>query len=345
MLSIAATTLPVNGAFAAPAAPDPSYSHYLTWASNASVCDMGEETAQRQAANTTDDDAFVILHFYAPQVFPNGAFGASMGAAGNAKRISGATGANAAGLELTLQRFAECYASNNPSGSTVKVVAGVTNDDVDDPKSAVTNGHGQAWGDLIVRMNNWAASASAGYINGQVSFNGGFDPEPGFDSNVNPAKHWTNGYRAANGNWNLFYYGGGAAGCPSDKHPGYTCTWNHVDIEYMAWTAGETTVFPQIYDEEPPEADPPTSVNAQQWQKLSLNVHLMYGRMNFSGGLSQKADCQPDCGGAGLGPKDSWRDLWNELNCTYDPDAYECYTADDLRWTTNIAHNQETPSP
>lgn len=336
-----ASLLPMAPAGAVPAAPEPSYSHYLTWASDSEVCLMGAETADMQSANTTDDDAFVILHFHAPESFPDGSRGASMGVLGDAKKISGVTGPQATGIEHTLQRFASCYASNNPSGSTVKIVAGVSNDDPDDPISDVSYDHGYAWGNLIVRMNNWAADE---VINSQVSFNGGFDPEPGLADNITHAKHWTNGYRAGNGNWNLFYYGG-AAGCPSDKNPNTSCTWAKTDIEYMAWTEGETNPFPQIYDEEPDWAEPPTSVNAQQWQKLSADVYLVYGRMNFSGGLSTKAACGTGCPGTKLAPKDSWKDLWSELNCIYDPDAYECNTADNLRWTTNIANNQETPSP
>lgn len=331
--------LPQPG-MAVPTAPEPSYSHYLSFASASDLCDFGNETAQGQASNSIDDDALVFLHFHAPQVFSNGDYGASMGAA-PPKRIGGVTGPNASGIELLLQKYGNCYANSNPAGSTLKLVAGVTNDDPADPQSSVTSGHGSAWGNLIVRMNNWAANQGIGT---QVSYNGGFDPEPGFFSSVGPAKSWTNGYRNGNGNWNLVYYGG-ANGCPSDKNPNGTCTWPHQDIEYMAWTAGETVVFPQIYDEEPSDADPPTSVNAQQWQKLSANVEPIYGRMNFIGGLSQLSQCSPNCGGAGNGPKASWRDLWNELNCTFDPDAFECRTEDDLHWTTDLADNQAVPTP
>lgn len=161
---------------------------------------------------------------------------------------------------------------------------------------------------------------------------------------MSPAKAWTNGYRAGNGNWNLVFYGD-AGGCPSDKYPGWTCDWSATNIEYMAWTAGETNPFPQIYDEEPSSANPPTSVSAQQWQKLSTDQAVIYGGMNFTGGLSQKAACGGGCSGTALSPKDAWRDLWRELNCVYDPDAYECRTGDDLRWTSNLAYNQSTPSP
>ncbi len=106
----------VGVAFAVPAAPEPSVSYYLTTAPNSKVCDMGQLTGAGQTANTIDDDAFVFLHFFAPVRFANGDYGASRGTAGDPERISGVTGPNATGIELTLQRFANCYANNNPSG-------------------------------------------------------------------------------------------------------------------------------------------------------------------------------------------------------------------------------------
>jgi hypothetical protein len=105
-----------------------------------------------------------------------------------------------------------------------------------------------------------------------------------------------------------------------------------------------TTAFPQIYDEEPGTADPPTSVNAQQWQKLSERaVALGEGRINFSGGISQRQACidqdhPPSCFEVELSPKNAWRDLWNEVNCTYDSGG--CATDDDLRWTSELTWDQ-----
>jgi hypothetical protein len=75
---------------------------------------------------------------------------------------------------------------------------------------------------------------------------------------------------------------------------------------------------------QPLDANPPTSVNAQQWKKLSKRAYNQgNGRMNFSGGLSQFESCKgretdPDCLGLDLRPRESWRDLWDEINCTYD---------------------------
>ncbi len=325
-------------AAAAPTAPEPSISHYLTTASDAGVCDMGAQLANRQMAGTTDDDAFVILHFFAPVKFTDGSFGASR-SFGVSQKISGVTGPNAAGIERTLQRFANCYESNNPAGSTVKIVAGVTNDAVADPQAAVTRNHGEAWGDLILRMNNWAASSNS---EGQVSFNGGLDAEHSFQDNVDKVKAWVDGYVAENGNWNLFFYGD-AEGCPSDKYPNWSCAWSANDIIEISWSRGEVTPFPQIYDEEPDTANPPTSMNAQQWQRLSKRSYDNgTSRMNFAGGLSQYLACQDVGGCPGLEnrPKESWRDLWEEINCTYDGGG-TCVTADGLRWTTQLDWDQE----
>ncbi len=206
------------------------------------------------------------------------------------------TGPNAAGIERTLQRFANCYESNNPAGSAVKIVAGVTNDAVADPQAAVTRNHGEAWGDLILRMNNWAASRN---IEGQVSFNGGLDAEHSFQDDVDKVKAWVDGYVAENGNRNLFFYGD-AEGCPSDKYPNWSCTWSANDIIDISWSRGEVTPFPQIYDEEPDTANPPTSMNAQRWQRLSKRSYDNgTSRTNFAGGLSQYLACQ-DVGAGGV---------------------------------------------
>jgi len=333
--------VPTTPALAVPTAPEPSVSYYLTTASDSEVCDMGTLTGEGQSANTIDDDAFVILDFFAPIQLNNGDYGGSRGEAGAAERISGVTGPDATGIELTLQRFANCYANNNPSGSKVKIVAGVSNDVVNDPNPAVNNGHGSAWGNLVVRMNAWAANHS---LASQVSFNGGMDAEHGLADNMSQIQHWENGFRDNNDSWNLFFFGG-AAGCPSDKYPNWTCDFNRDDLIGIAWSLGEVTPYPQVYDEEPSSADPPTSVHAQQWQKLSKHSYSNgTGRMNFSGGLSQFEACKgressPDCDGLDLRPKASWRDLWDEINCTYDGGG-SCVTADDLRWTTSISDDQ-----
>jgi hypothetical protein len=292
-----------------------------------------------QRSGDTDDDALVILHMFSPVKFSNGDYGVSRGEGAPPKRIRGITGPDADGVELTLQRFANCYSNNNPSGSSVKIVAGVSNDVADDPISAAGAAHGRAWGDLVVRMNNWAASQS---INGQVSFNGGLDAEHYFTNSSSGALDWSSGYKNRNGGWNLFFYGD-AEGCPSDKNPSTVCSWARADIASLAWEQGEVTPFPQIYDEEPDSANPPTSVNAQQWQRLSeWTAGRAAGRMNFAGGLSQKAACGSGCPGIANSPKEAWRDLWEEVNCVFDSGG--CSTTDDLRWTTNISYNQSTPS-
>lgn len=129
--------------------------------------------------------------------------------------------------------------------------------------------------------------------------------------------------------------------------PGWSCTWPQDDIVYISWSTGQTTPFPQIYDEEPPTAGPPTSVNAQAWQMLGARaVALGEGRMNFAGGLSQLQACidtghPSECVGAELRPKWSWRDLWDEINCTYASGS--CTTNDDLRWTTELTWDQKPP--
>ena len=338
---LAMQTFAANVALAAPPAPDGTVSHYLTSALDSDVCDMGTTAGHGQNNLDIDSDALVILDFSSPVKFTNGDFGGSRGLLAAPERIGGVTGPNATGIESTLQHFANCYANHNPSGSSMKIVAGVSNDIADDPMPAVTNAHGHAWGNLIVRMNAWAVSQS---LASQVSFNGGLDAESGFGGSITQTQNWETGYSGSNQAWNLFNFGD-AAGCPSYKAPSSTCNWARNDIINLAWSSGEVTPFPEIYDEEPGTANPPTSVNAQQWHKLSIAAISVAGsKMNFAGGLSQFNSCigrehSVQCDGLDETGKQSWQDLWNETNCTFDGPT-PCNTTDGLRWTTEIGFEQ-----
>lgn len=67
-----------------------------------------------------------------------------------------------------------------------------------------------------------------------------------------------------------------------------------------------------------------------------------YRAFAFAGGLSQKAKCTwSGCdAGTALSPKESYKNLWDEINCSYDEPGTECVTTDSLRWTTNITDKQ-----
>jgi len=321
--------LQAPGAWAAPAAPDPTLSLYVTTMSNNDLCQFAQQTASDQRTGSIAPDAFVVLHFFSAMKFSNGDFGATR---------SNGDDATTAEVRTSAQKYGSCWYNGNPgAGSTLKIAMGVTNDLM---TTTWAYNHGRAWANMVNNANDWAVTN--GY-NSKLSFNGGLDAEHVLNSSAAPGKDWADGYRSAVDPWNYFFYGD-AGGCPSDKYPSWTCDYNQDDILYMAWKLGVTTGFPQIYDEEPASASPPTSVNAQQWQKLSERAYNNGdGRINFSGGLSQKAGCTflghpSSCSGRELGPKDSWKDLWNEVNCTYDQGT--CTTSDDLRWTSQITWDQ-----
>jgi hypothetical protein len=328
LLSLSFVVLTGNAAYAAPPAPGATYSLYVTNATRTQLCNWGERIASDQLAGTIDADAFIIMHFFAPwRDSATGNYGASR---------SGNFQTNAQIRSVT-QRLGECWFLGTGAARTLKIAMGVTSDN---SYGQVTSAHGSAWANMVANANNWAATN--GY-NSRLSFNGAFDPEPGFGATVSQAKNWMDGYRNANTGWNVFFYGA-ANGCPSDKSPTSVCTWPRDDIIYLAWQTGVTTAFPQIYDEEPPSANPPTSVNAQQWQKLSERaVNLGKGRINFAGGLSQYQACidqnhPQECTGTENTPQASWKDLWNEVNCTFDSGT--CTTNDDLRWATQLTWHQ-----
>lgn len=323
-------SLSAGVASGAPTAPEPTFSLYVTTATQTQLCNWGKNIAAAQKASppTVAADAFIIMHFFAPMEFSAGVYGASRGSGPDQTSTD---------IRLAAQKLGSCWFNNSTSGKTLKIAMGVTSDPLDD---AVTAGHGRAWALMVADANRWAVNQR---YSARLSFNGAFDAEPSFGGTVRAAKDWIDGYRNANTGWNVFFYGD-AEGCPSDKNPSSTCSWPRDDIIYIAWRNGYTTAFPQIYDEEPSTADPPTSVNAQQWQTLSERaVALGYGRINFAGGLSQYRACvdtnhPPECDGAELRPKAAWRDLWDEVNCTYGPSP--CTTNDDLRWTTQLTWKQ-----
>ena len=319
--------MPLGGTAAgAPAAPDPSTSLYVTTASNNQLCNWGQDTAQKQLSGTIASDAFVILHFFAAKKFSGGGFGATRSSGPDQETQE---------IRQAAQRYGECWYEEGPgAGRTLKIAIGTTNDLLE---SAWAYEHGSAWAGMVERANDW--SATQGY-NAKLSFNGAMDAEAGWGP-VGRVTSWARGYRDENTGWNYFYYGD-AASCPSDKNPTWVCNWDTDDLIYVAWRIGVTTTFPQIYDEEPPAATPPTSVNAQQWSRLSKrSFNNGTGRINFAGGLSQKKACneQSGCPGLELSAKDSWRDLWDEINCTYGG-GNPCVQADDLRWTSVLSWSQ-----
>lgn len=332
-LIAAATLVDTSPALAAPSAPGSTFSLYVSTASNAQLCLWGKNLAAGQNATTIDGDAFIFMHFFGPMRFTSGG-GTSYGAS----RSSGPDETTGQ-IRTAAQKLGQCWYNKTSEGETLKIAMGVTNDNT---FSAVTAAHGNAWALMVKAADDWAATNS---YSSRLSFNGGFDAEPSFSS-LQEATNWITGYKNANTGWNVFFYGG-ASGCPSDKNPGYVCTWSQDNLIDLAWDTGVTTPFPQIYLEYPPgDPGPPTSEQAQQWQLLSARaVVLGEGRMNFSGGLSQKQACidlghpAPQCTGTELAPNLSWRDLWDEINCTYGPGS--CTTNDDLRWTTQLTWKQQ----
>jgi hypothetical protein len=191
-------------AAAAPPAPDPTLSLYVTSASNNQLRAWGEETADNQRSGLVDVDAFVVLHFFAAIKFSAASFGAT--------RLGGPDQTTSQ-IRTAAQRYGECWFNGNPGGGrTLKLALGVTNDLL---QSSWAGAHGEAWANMVTNANDWASTN--GYA-AKLSFNGAIDAEDTFGT-APPAKNWANGYRNASSPWNYFYYGD-AEGCPSDKNPG-----------------------------------------------------------------------------------------------------------------------------
>jgi hypothetical protein len=79
LLALLVVLVPAQIAQAAPIAPEPTLSLYVSTATNAQLCDWGSSIAAGQNASppTVAADAFIIMHFFAPWKSDTGAYGAS----------------------------------------------------------------------------------------------------------------------------------------------------------------------------------------------------------------------------------------------------------------------------
>ena len=193
--------------------------------------------------------------------------------------------------EAYLQGFWDC----SPSWTHLRLVIGTNN-----YHGVTTFEHGQAWGKLVNRVNQWIASGDD--YSSRESARGGNDME--LDWNTPAAtRAWTDGYASAT--QYPYYNYGDCAGCPSDLNPSSVPHngWTLEDVWYVSWGAAPAWPLPQIYH--------PDGYQAAQWQALSRYSYEVHGQqMIILGALTQRAAAGDCCTNA---PDHGWTQLWNAL--------------------------------
>jgi hypothetical protein len=285
-----------------PSAPVATSSRYMTHANGARSRRLGCALGARVRRGQQRSDALVIMDYGRP-MHHKGRFGTS--AFGPFRTLDQ--------IADSIQEYARGYAqcSGRNSAAPLRIGIGTSNYGRD-----VTFRHGQLWGMLVERVNQWLAGHA---FSDRAVAVGANDIEPGWRGPV-ATRRWIRGYSTRT---RMPYYDyGGAAGCP----PYDNCLgdWTMEDVWYVSWGSGLGIPLPEVYAE--------SGVNARQWYQLSLYAYRNHGEpMQIAGVMSQTGACRGHTGCAGLrnSPDRAFAQLYRALNA-------DRRTAQPLRWVTDI---------
>ncbi|MBI4300227.1 MAG: hypothetical protein HY677_03750, partial [Chloroflexi bacterium] len=291
---------------ATPAPPSPTLSWYIRTVDGATLYDMGCLSG-REAHN-----GVLILDF--GQAWLEGStYGSIIFDPYNSF-------ASISQIEEATKAFLTGYWNCTPSWTYITVVIGTSN-----YHGYTTSGHGQAWAQMVNRINDWITSP-AGYAS-QEAVVGGNDMELSWNSAA-ATRSWAQGYASA-GLW-PYYNFGACEGCPTKDYWWWVPNngWTLEDVWFVSWGVANAWPLPEIYLE--------SGINADQWQYLSRWSAVNHSqRMTSKGALSQWAAAGLCCTNT---PAQAWMQLWNSLNA--DP-----LTAQDLSWSTDISWNTVWSTP
>src|SRR5437867_6489322 len=124
-------------------APPYTPSRYMQHVSTTRHYDLGCQLGTRTKNLAGQQADLVILHYFKPVKFSDGAYGAGLLGGASAK-----TSAIAAAVRQFAKGYYICTGSDTTSQLTVAV--GTSNDG-----SGVTNAHGRAWASMVVSINDW----------------------------------------------------------------------------------------------------------------------------------------------------------------------------------------------
>ena len=189
---------------------------------------------------------------------------------------------------------------------------------------SVTYGHGQAFAQMINRLDNWFTNVCTRGCDGQISIYGANDIEPAWDTPAHTLD-WMNGYDSANAR-NLYNYGS-LDGCPRFTAPGANCANGWTKEHVMRVTTGYVSPLPEIYAT--------NGVNAEQWYLMSLYAYQTRGKpFDFVGVMTNWQACQQsgdECKRLRIDntPAEGWTQLYNLVN-------KDARTVDSLTFSTDI---------
>ena len=292
-------------AVAAPAfaAPAPTVSRYMKTTATQTLYDEG----CRQGSTTPSGR--VVLDFRQP---------ASSGSTYGTIIFGSNTFRSIAEIETAAQWWLAGFWNCAPTGSFVRLAIGTNN-----YRGATGYGHGQAWANMIDRLNAFVDAPPS--WSSKVTVRGAIDAELGWNTAA-ATRAWTNGYRDAYAVPSYYWNYGDAAGCP--PYGGCSNGWTQEDVYYVAWGNSAAFPLPEIYCESCYVGDGRGGQSAQ-WASLSLYAYLNHGKpMNVLGSMTQ-------WGAAGSCCTNTPAQGWNQLNADLNSDSRTAQTLEsstDVTW-------------
>lgn len=240
------------------------------------------DTLYNFGCSQTNQRGIVVLAFGRPVVRRQGNQGTRYGA--TLFRANGF--AQVSAIEEAVQAFLDGYyvCHGRPGFGTLTVAVGTSSHGTD-----VGREHGQAWGAMLARLNDYLVSS--GYTD-RLSVVGAIDIEQGKRgdadgwSSPSLARAWVDGYASTSRGVGYINYGS-ADGCPTRGAGPCNNGWTQDDVIYVSW--GNTASIgpvPQIYFNVPPGRPS----NALQWATLATRGA---GRPRFfPGSMTQWQACR-----------------------------------------------------
>jgi len=298
--------------------PAPTTSRYM------STVDQG--TLYALGCNQWGENGIAVLDFGQPQLIGT-AYGTRLFDANQ-------TVVTIAQIELAMRSWISGYWSCSTSGSKIYVAAGTNN--FVGTTGTVNADHGNAWAEMINRLNDWVGSQ--GWWS-RVGVRGASDIELGYSSAA-AARAWAEGYDEL-GHY-AYYNFGDAQGCPPYDGGNGWCDldaaqpfnpnidWALEDVWYVSWGLQHAYPLPEIYCLVcPPGSGDTNGGNAAQWYKMSLYSYLNHGyRMRMVGSFTQCQAEIDEMGPCTNTPGDGWQQLYDKLNSDPRTDQELPYSTD-----------------
>jgi hypothetical protein len=280
--SLVSSPLPV---YAAPAA---TTSRYLKT--------TDQNTLDSEGCQQTNESGVIVLAFGQPW-FDGTNYGTTIFGSNTFRSVST--------IETAVKEWLNGYWVCGGSG-VVSLAIGTSN-----YRGSTTYGHGQAWAQMVNRIENWIVSPPS--WGSRESVHGADDIELDWNS-VSNSRAWIQGYSDVGG---TYYDTGDAAGCP--PFGGCDNGWTLEDVWYKSWGALPAYPVPEIYNTD--------GSTAQEWYQVSLYGYTHHGgAVPILATLTQWAAAGNCCTNQ---PAQGWQQMYDALNS-------DSRTANYIQYSTDI---------